>query len=115
MFLTFGWVGDSAASLWDSTLANNSKRLHDWVHSVNVSHSMSFYLFNVTNEELKKPTLAQVGPFKFSEKREINVIGHEDHERLLVFSMRKFYHYIDEGADLDQSITVLNIPLMVSF
>ena len=107
----------------DKTLAKNSKRLHDWVHSTNVSHSTSFFLFNVTKHaNSEEPvTLDEVGPFKFRQEREITVIGYEDpvdsptDQDLLVFSMRKFYHYVDEGADLDQKITVLNTPLQVGF
>ena len=123
----------------DKTLAKDSKRLHDWVNSTNVSHTTSVYLFDVRDEitepgyeftghwddvndaEDPKPiTVAQVGPFKFRQEREIEVIGYdrdsfsEDHD-LLVVSIRKFYHYIDEGADLDQKISVLNTPLQVSF
>lgn len=53
----------------DKTLAKNSKRLHDWVNSTNVSHFTSFFLFNVTGNtepDTEKPViLAEVGPFKF--------------------------------------------------
>lgn len=125
----------------DRTLFKNTKRLKEWVDSTNVSHSANFYLFNVTKvgnitageEEVEAPTLAEVGPFKFREDREITVVGYEDpqytketpidptngnydmgHEDHLIVSIRKFYHYIGEDADLDQKITVLNTPLQVS-
>ena len=97
---------------FDKTLAKGTTKLSEWVNSTNVLRSTSFYLFNVT-EHGKKFTLAEVGPFRFEEDREIIPIGYEDHERILTFSMRKRYQYIDEGADLNQVITTLNTPLMV--
>ena len=117
VLLAFCSVG-SLATDWNKTLAAHSKRLNEWVNSVNVSHSTAFYLFNVTPNATDPAgiplTFAQVGPFRFKQEREINTIGYVDHQRNLVFSMRKYYHYIDEGADLNQKITLLNIPLMVS-
>ena len=126
----------------DRTLFKNTKRLKEWVNSTNVSHSANFYLFNVTkvgnlnapeDEDVEGPTLSEVGPFQFREDRQITVIGYEnptDGEEIpidpgngnydmgypdrVIVSIRKFYHYIGEEADLDKKITVLNTPLQVS-
>ena len=121
----------------NKTLAKNSKRLYDWVNSTNVTHTTTIYLFdvrdNITDPNHQFPefddynpqdpdpvTVAQVGPFKFRQERQIKVVGFEDFvesptdQDLLVVSIRKFYHYVDEGANLDQNITVLNTPLQLS-
>lgn len=126
----------------DRTLFKNTKRLQEWVDSTNVSHSANFYLFNVVKvgnldadeeEDVEAPTLAEVGPFRFREDRQITVIGYENpgnggytpidpdngnyddgNPDRLVISIRKFFHYVGDEAELDQKITVLNTPLQVS-
>lgn len=118
--LAFCSVSRSAAARpgdMDKTLASRATKLSEWVNSMNVLHSTSFYLFNLTEHGAleKTMTLAQVGPFRFEQDREIVPIGYENFDRILTFSMRKLYNYIDEGADLSQKITMLNVPLQVSF
>lgn len=95
----------------------NSKKLNSWINNDKLSFETDFYFFNITNAEgimkrKEKPILEQVGPYRFQEKRIYDVKGWSKDEEHLNIRYKKNYFPLTKS--LDDKITVLNVPLIVS-
>ena len=81
----------------------------------------SMYLWNVTNPDEvvrlgAKPHLQEVGPYVFEETVEKVNISHHHDNGTLSYTRKRFWYHIPEfsAASLDDTITTINFPAMVS-
>ena len=100
----------------DELLLANSTRFENWLNSTNLFHGTIISLFNITNYDAvlngSVPAL-QEEEFRFKQKRTIQVAGWEENERFVKVKQTKHYHYVSL-RDLDERITTINYPLVVS-
>ena len=82
---------------------------------------MKIYLYNITNPDDflkgKKPVFEEKGPYIFDQTMTRRIHGWEENETLInfeVFKSFKFNPHLTEHS-LNDKITVLNFPLLVSF
>ena len=100
----------------DDLLLANSTRFKNWVNSTNLFHGRIVTLFNITNYNAvlngSIPVL-QEEEFRFEQKRTIQVIDWEEDERFVKIKQIRHYSYASP-RDLEQTITTINYPLVVS-
>lgn len=100
---------------------NNSKPFEKWSNPAeDTQFRLTLYLFNVTNpkevkEGTEKPHVRQLGPYEYMQKRKFHIYDWEQEENLLNFKMERVF-YRDEHCkgDLNDTVTILNVPLIVS-
>lgn len=100
---------------------NGSKPFEKWSNpSDDTSFKFTLHLFNVTNPEAiragtEKPRVRQLGPYEYLQKKTFNIYNWESDENLLNFKMeRTFYRDDTCKGDLNDEVTILNVPLIVS-
>lgn len=76
-------------------------------------------MFNVTNpNEIRKgaiPVVQEIGPYEFIEKKEWTLYDWQADDTLLDYKMtRRFFHNSNSKGNLDDRVTMLNVPLVVS-
>jgi hypothetical protein len=101
-------------------LLNNSKPFLKWSNPAeDTEFKFIIYLFNVTNpdgiENGEKPVLEEAGPYVFLQKKIFNIYDWNNDRTLLNFKMKRVF-YPDEASKekLNDQITTLNVPLIVS-
>lgn len=100
----------------DELLLANSTRFKNWLNSTNLFHGTIITLFNITNYAAvlngSIPVLKEE-EFRFEQKRTIQVAGWEADERFVKVKQTKHYYHVSL-RDLEQEITTINYPLVVS-
>lgn len=100
---------------------NNSKPFENWSNPASdTQFKFTLYLFNVTNpkeveEGKERPIVRELGPYEYLQHKKFHIYDWEEEENLLNFKMERVF-YRDESCkgDLDDEVTILNVPLIVS-
>lgn len=100
----------------DQLLLKGSKLLDEWLNSTSLFSAADFYLFKVTNtKNVFGNSVQEVGPFRFLQKRHYEVEKWSNDEKYVEVRQTKSYSFIGNNTrQLEEQITVLNVPLLVS-
>lgn len=98
---------------------NGSKPFEKWSNpSSDTSFRYTLYLFNVTNANqvqlgLEKPIVKEMGPYEFIQKKNFKIFNWDSNNTLLNYKMKRtFYHDSTCKGNLDDVVTILNVPLV---
>ena len=100
---------------------NGSKPFEKWSNPAeDTEFKYTLYLFNVTNPEAvqegrEKPHVRQLGPYEYLQNKTFTIYDWDSDENLLNFKMKRVF-YRDETCkgNLNDTVTILNVPLIVS-
>lgn len=100
---------------------NGSNAFETWSNPrKDTTFKLAVYLFNVTNPEAvregtEKPHVVQLGPYEYLQNKTFHIYDWESDESLLNFKMKRTF-YRDETCrgNLSETVTILNVPLIVS-
>ena len=120
-FFWFKLVLIAFHSKQQAPFVNGSKPLEKWSNpSEDTKFRYTLYLFNVTNPQAvrdgsEKPRVRQLGPYEYLQKKTFHIYDWDHNENLLNFKMKRTFDR-DETCkgDLNDTVTILNVPLFVS-
>lgn len=97
---------------------NGSEKLESLINSTARTYQTKFCVFNVTNPNAirngSKPMLNEICGFKLRGDRKFEVLDWEQNEKYVNLRQVRNYTYVGSSDLLDQNITTLNVPLIVS-
>ena len=98
----------------------NAELYSAWIHPP-IPVFLKVYIFNVTNPKEvragKLPKLNELGPYVFQENRTKTDVSLDDASDTATYKERITFHYrqdLSEGVSLDDVVTLINVPFVVS-